>query len=209
MSQTLKINNVTYSEVKEINVPSASDPSKLVRFVDTSEANAVETSIKDGETAFVNGKKVTGSMPVNGAVNGNIRTKDGTVSIPEGYTSGGTVAIDENEKTKLTAGNIRKGITILGVAGSMDSTEGVNPQAREVTPTKSEQVVIPETDKGYNYLSQVTIHPIPAEYITTSDANAEADDIKSGKTAYVKGKFIVGSHTDPAFSLTNGVLSIV
>lgn len=207
MSQTLKINGVTYNEVKEIKIPLASDPSKLVTFPDTSDATAVAASIKDGETAYVSGVKVEGTMAVNGAVNGKISTKDGTVSVLEGYTSGGSVAIADSEKAKLTATNIRKGVTILGVTGSMDSTEGVNPQAKTVTPTKSEQVVVP-TD-GYNYLSQVTVNPIPAQYITTTDANAVEDDIKNGKTAYVNGKKVTGKHTDPAFSLTNGVLSIV
>lgn len=206
MAQNLKINGVTYSEVKEVKVPLASDPSKTAVFVDTSDANAVAASIKDDETAYVDGKKVTGTMPVNGAVNGKISTKDGSVSIPEGYTPGGSVAIDETEKSKLTASNIRKGVTVLGVVGSMDSTEGVKPQAKTVTPTKSEQVVVP--DSGYNYLSQVTVGAIPAQYIETSDATAGADDIRNGETAYINGKKVTGTHTDPSISLANGVLSI-
>jgi hypothetical protein len=206
MAQTVKINGLTYNDVKAIEIPLASDPSKVVTYPDTSDATAVAASIKKDETAYVNGKKVTGGMPVNDAVSGKISTKDGTVNVPEGYTPGGSVAIDDTEKQKLVANNIRKGVTVLGVEGSMSSTEGLKSQAKEVTPTKSEQVVTP--DSGYNALSQVTVEAIPAQYITTTDATAEADDIKSGESAYVNGKKVVGTHTDPTFTLANGVLNI-
>ena len=206
MAQTIKINGVTYNDVKEMKAPLASDTSKNAVFVETSDATAKAASIKDGETAYIAGAKVEGTMPVNGAVSGNISTKDGTVTVPEGYTPGGTVGIDSTEKAKLIANNIRQGVTVLGVAGSMSPSEGVNAQSKNITPTKSEQVVTP--DSGYTHLAQVTVAAIPAAYITTTDANATADDIKSGKTAYVNGKKVTGNHTDPAFSLANGVLSI-
>lgn len=208
MAQSLKINGVTYADVSEIKVPLASDPDTMVVFPNTDDANSAAGSIKAGETAYVKGEKVTGTMPVNGAGGGKISAKDGSVKIPEGYYDGsGSVAIADTEKTKLIGSNIRQGVTILGVAGSMSTTEGLNPQAKEVTPTKSEQVVLP--DNGYNALSQVTVAAIPAQYITTTDANAAATDIVKNKTAYVNGKKVTGTHTDAAFTLANGVLSIV
>lgn len=207
MAQTLKINGVTYNDVKEVKIPLASDPTKNVVYSDTSDATAAAASIKDGETAYIGGQKVEGTMPVNGATGGKISTKDGAVSIPAGYTEGGKVEIADAEKVKLIAGNIRQGVTVLGVAGAMSATEGVNAQEKNVTPTKQQQVVSP--DEGYNYLSNVTVEAIPAQYITTTDANAGADDIKNGKTAYINGKKVTGTHTDPQFTLTNGVLSIV
>lgn len=207
MAQTIKINGVIYNDVKEVKLPLASDTSQVAIFPDTSGANAVAGSIKNNETAYVDGKKVTGSMPVKGAGGGTISTKEGTVSIPEGYYDGsGSVGIADTEKQKLIPANIRNGITLLGVEGNMSSTEGLNPQSKAVTPTKSEQIVLP--DEGYNCLSQVTVAAIPDSYITTSDANAEADDIKNGKTAYVNGVKVTGTHTDPTFTLTSGVLSI-
>lgn len=207
MAQTIKINGVTYNDVKEMKAPLASDTSKNAVFMETSDATAKAASIKDGETAYVGGAKIEGTMPVNAAVNGTISTKDGTVDIPEGYTPGGTVAISSTEKAKIIPANIRQGVTVLGVSGNMSPSEGVNAQSKTVTPTKSQQVVQP--DPGYTHLAQVTVAAIPAQYITTTDANAAADDIKSGKTAYVNGKKVTGSHTDPAFSLANGVLSVV
>lgn len=206
MAQTVKINGQTYSDVKAIEIPLASDPSKVVTYPDTSDANAVAGSIKNGESAYVNGKKVVGSMPVNGAVSGKITTKDGTVNVSEGYTPGGSVGIDDTEKAKLIGSNIRQGVTVLGVEGSMSSTEGLNSQAKEVTPTKSQQVVQP--DNGYNALSMVTVKAIPDKYIDTTDATAEAEHLANGEIAYVNGKKVTGTHTDPTFTLANNVLSI-
>lgn len=207
MAQTVKINGVTYDGVDKVQMPLASDPSKMVLYLNTEDATAAAASIKDGETAYVDGKKVEGTMPVNGDVSGKISTRDGSVSVPKGYTDGGTVAIDDTEKAKLIPGNIRQGVTVLGVGGTMSPSEGVNAQEKTVTPTKSQQVVKP--DSGYTHLVQVTVNAIPAQYITTTDATAEAGDIAKGETAYVNGKKVTGTHTDPQFTLANGVLSIV
>lgn len=207
MAQTVKINGVTYNDVDKVQMPLASDTSRMVVYLNTEDATAVAASIKDGETAYAGGKKIEGAMPVNGSVSGKIATRDGSVSIPEGYTSGGTVALDESEKAKLIPGNIRQGVTVFGVGGTMSPSEGVNAQEKTVTPTKSQQVVQPGS--GYTHLSQVIVNAIPDQYITTTDATAEAGDIAKGETAYVNGKKVTGTHTDPAFSLANGVLSIV
>ena len=206
MAKKILINGQEY-ETSKVQSPLASDPSQMVEFVDTSDADAAAADVKDGKIVYVDGKKVEGSMPVNGAGGGTISTKDGTVSIPEGYYSGGgKVAIADNEKAKLIAANIRQGVTVLGVAGTMSPSEGVNAQSKTVTPTKSAQVVQP--DSGYTHLAQVTVEAIPAAYITTADANAAAADIKKGQTAYVNGKKVTGTHTDPTFTLASGVLTI-
>lgn len=206
MAKKILINGQEY-ETSKVQSPLASDPSQMVEFVDTSDATAEAGHILDGEIVYVDGKKVEGTMPKQGAGGGTISTKDGTVSIPEGYYSGGgKAAIADTEKAKLIPANIRQGVTVLGVSGTMSPSEGVNAQSKTVTPTKSAQVVQP--DSGYTHLAQVTVEAIPAAYITTSDANAAAADIKKGQTAYVNGKKVTGTHTDPTFTLTSGVLTI-
>lgn len=63
-------------------------------------------------------------------------------------------------------------------------------EEKTVTPTKSTQTVTPTAGK---VLSKVTVAPIPAEYITTTDATATAANILDGKTAYVGGNKIEGT----------------
>lgn len=141
----------------------------------TQDATATETEILAGKIAYNKGKKVTGTMKNNGAVSGKITSKDQKYTVPQGYHDGsGTVQIDATEAAKLIPDNIRDGITVLGVTGTMSGTEGAKPQAKEVVPSTEAQVVLP--DEGYNYLSQVTVAAIPYN---------ESDNSTGGKTVTI------------------------
>ena len=143
--------------------------------VDSTDATVAVAEILSGKTAYARGTKLTGTMRNNGAVSGVISTKDGTYTVPQGYHDGsGKVVIDETEQEKIIAKNIREGITILGVEGSMTGTEDAKSQAKTVTPSTSEQTILP--DEGYNYLSQVTVSKIP--YV-------ESDNAAGGKTVTI------------------------
>lgn len=130
---------------------------------DTSDANAVAAELLKDKTAYVNGVKVTGTMPNNGAKTLNITNKSTPVTIPTGFHDGsGKAQIAADEQAKLIPANIREGITVLGVTGTMSGSEGMKPQAKNVTPTFSQQEVLP--DEGYNCLSSVTVAAIPVTY---------------------------------------------
>lgn len=131
---------------------------------DTSDATAVAAEILKDKTAYVAGAKVTGTMPNNGAKTLDITDKATPVPIPMGFHDGsGKAQIAATEGAKLIPGNIRKGITILGVAGNMSGTEGAKPQAKTVTPTFAAQEITPDSPE-YNFLSSVTVNAIPVSY---------------------------------------------
>lgn len=130
---------------------------------DTSDANAVAAELLKDKTAYVNGVKVTGTMPNNGAKTLDIINKSTPVTIPTGFHDGsGKAQIAADEQAKLIPTNIREGITVLGVTGTMSGSEGMKPQAKNVTPTFAQQEVLP--DEGYNCLSSVTVAAIPVTY---------------------------------------------
>lgn len=131
---------------------------------DTSDATAVAAEILNGKTAYKAGAKITGTMPNNGAKNLVVSDLTSSVKIPLGYHDGsGTVGVDAAESAKIIPGNIRDGITILGVTGTMSGTEGAKAQTKTITPTFSTQEITPDSPE-YNYLASVTVQAIPVTY---------------------------------------------
>ena len=141
---------------------------------DTSDATAAVGEILLTKTAYVNGSKLTGTMPNNGGNNVTVTNKTGT-TISAGYYDGsGKAQIDSTSATNLIAENVREGVTILGVEGTMPGSEDMHAQAKSVTPTFAQQVLTPDT--GYNCLSQVTVNAIPY---------TETDNAAGGKTVTI------------------------
>lgn len=134
---------------------------------DTTDATVAVAEMLEGKTAYARGAKLTGTMPNNEGVTGVISAKEQEYTVPQGYHDGsGKVSIDATEQEKLIPANIREGITVLGVEGTMSGTEGAKPQAKTIIPTSSEQQILPDTE--YNYLSQVTVKAIP--YVESDNA---------------------------------------
>ena len=127
--------------------------------VNTQDATATAAELLSGKTAYVRGTKITGTMPNKGAVTGEIDSVNEDYTIPMGFHDGsGKVNISAAEKAKIVAGNIKSGIEILGVTGTY-SGESITAQSKTAVPSLSTQTIQPDT--GYDYLSAVTISPIP------------------------------------------------
>ena len=86
--------------------------------ISSGQTGAAAAQILTGYSAFLDGSEVKGSMASNGSVSGTISTKAGSVVIPAGYTTGGTVSISSTEQAKIISSNIKSGVTILGESGS-------------------------------------------------------------------------------------------
>lgn len=117
MAQNVIINGVTYQSVPEVDIPKSGGGT--AKFFDTADATATGADILTGKSAYGSSGSVSGSMANNGATTGTISTKAGTVTVPAGYTTGGTISISTTEQAKIIASNIKSGVTLLGVAGSL------------------------------------------------------------------------------------------
>ena len=117
MAQNVVINGVTYQSVPEVDIPKSGGGT--AKFYDTASGTAAAGDILTGKTAYNASGAVSGSMANNGSTTGSISTKAGTVTIPAGYTTGGTVSIASAAVTDLVAGNLLAGKTVLGVAGTL------------------------------------------------------------------------------------------
>jgi hypothetical protein len=116
-------------------------------------------------------------MTNRGAVTGTISTVAGEYTVPSGYHDGsGKVSIDSSEQAKLIASNIRSGVTILGVEGSMSGSENVNATSANVTPYTTSQTIIPSDLGNYNSITQINVSAI---------AYTETDNAAGGVTVTI------------------------
>lgn len=126
---------------------------------DTSDATVAVAEILKDKTAYARGAKIVGTMPNNGAKNYAISDlNDQTISLGF-YDGSGKISIDSAEKAKIIPANIKNGVSILGVQGTMTGQEDLNIQSKTITPTFAVQTILP--DDGYDYLSQVVVSAIP------------------------------------------------
>ena len=119
--------------------------------VNSQDATAAVAEVLKDKTFYARGSKLTGTMPDNAGTTLDIADKDEEPAIPMGFHDGsGKARIKPTEKAKLIPGNIKSGVSLLGVVGSYGG-EAVKAQAnKNVTPSFAEQVVTP--DETYDYL---------------------------------------------------------
>lgn len=133
----------------------------------TSDATLKASELLNGVTAYGRGNKITGTMPNNGSVTESIESKEEEITIAQGYHDGsGKIKIAEEEQAKIIPSNIKEGVVILGVQGTVEPSSSVTAQSKTVTPTTAKQTIIP--DENVDYLSQVIVNAIP--YVETANS---------------------------------------
>lgn len=101
-------------------------------------------------------------------------TLEGCTDAIEEIANHGTVAAEVKEGGSYTIqAGYYKGGTVTGVSGGGN----YELQAKEVTPTKSEQSI--SADEGKYGLSSVTVKPIPSQYQDVSSVNATEEHVLS------------------------------
>lgn len=126
---------------------------------DTSDATVAVAEILKDKTAYARGAKIVGTMPNNGAKNYTISDLNDQTIAMGFYDGSGKISFDSAEKAKIIPANIKNGVSILGVQGTMTGQESITVQSKTVTPTFTAQTILP--DSGYDYLSQVVVSAIP------------------------------------------------
>ena len=182
--------------------------------VDTSDATAVAGDLLDGKTAYVNGSKVVGTIASKEAQTYTPSSSEQVINAGQYLAGAQTIAAVPTEEksatpstaeqevvptagkflSKVTVGgdanlvadNIKNGVSIFGVQGTLTSldTSDADATAENIDSGKTAYV------KGQKITGTST-------KVNTSDANAVAGDIATGKTAYVNGVKLTGTHTCP------------
>ena len=99
---TVVINGVSYANTPEVDIPKQGGGT--AKFYDATDCTAASADLLTGKKAITSTGEIDGGMANNGSTGGTISTKAGTVSIPAGYTSGGSVSIATAEQNKIIAG---------------------------------------------------------------------------------------------------------
>ena len=128
MAKNVIINGVTYQNVPEGQMPLASG-SGSARFVDTDDATlSGGGQMLDGVTAYADGVKYSGTIQSKAAATYTPGTSDQTIAAGQYLAGAQTV----KGSTNLVASNIRSGVQIFNVTGSLSTPTITQDQSTKV-----------------------------------------------------------------------------
>lgn len=183
----------TFTSATGLKVTGTYEVSESTGGIDTSDATATAEDIASGLTAYINGEKITGTLE-EAASTYNVGT-GASIS----YINGISGVSPFFRSTKQQTGDviIRSGTT---VTMNIDTSKFGNATASDVASGK--------TFTSSSGLKLTGTYVADTSSLDTSDATASASDIASGKTAYVNGQKVTGTHVCNS-SGTGGGLTMV
>lgn len=122
MAQNVIINNVTYQNVPEVDIPKSGGGT--AKFYDISDSTAAAGDVLSGKYFYTSaGAKTQGTIASKSS--SDLTASNLTVTAPAGYY--GSAASKTLSDASLVSGNIKSGATIFGVSGAanvVDTTIG-------------------------------------------------------------------------------------
>ena len=142
-------------------------------------------------------------QPIIDTLNVTPTTSAQTITAPsgtDGYSPVNVSAVDSSIDANIVAGNIKSGVSILGVNGSVVELNGTTTS---VTPTTSAQTITPTAPN--NGFTEVSVSAVTSAI----DANIVAGNIKQGVTILgVAGNYSGITPTGTLPITTNGVYDV-
>lgn len=160
-----------------------------IPIIDLTNDTVTADKLLEGITAHArNGEIITGSMTNHGAVNGVIDSL-ACYTIPAGYHDGsGTVTIDITEQDNIIPENIKSGVSILGVQGSL-----FLPTLTPVTPNA--------TNITHFWLPKTLAHPYcNITYEDKTNTRSDEYPVEAGKLYLARFLQPYGARCEAAFS---------
>lgn len=158
IAQNLRDNNTNWQNVKQ----AIEDKGVSTSGLTTAEYDDAIRAIETGSSPVLDDITITPSI-----ISQNITPPVGT----DGYNEINVEAVDSTIDNNIVAGNIKNGVTILGVTGSY-AGGSPNLQNKSVSPSTSQQTV--QADNGYDGLDTVTVGAVTSSI----DNNIQAGNIK-------------------------------